>query len=263
VEIALERARAETERAIRVYTAWNDPEARQVKNEMLAACGFDVVGTAENGDEAVRGVLASLCDVLLADVFLSGEDGLDVCRRVKEKKRTLPVILLSPFLNGFLSYRLQQAKPDCLLILPVNSARLAEKIVDLVAYRRMLCANGSFDLDRSIDAMLKALGVPYSCEGFAEIGDALRLCFDDPTLSRTVTKRLYPLLGEKHGKTRKAVERNIRSAIEMAFDRSTPAVLERYFGNTVSAGRGRATNSEFLAALTQALRLEARFRCDP
>lgn len=246
------------EEEISVFIAGSDASELFVMSSLLSECGMKVAGTAECGNDAVSGVIKTGADVLLTEFILAGDDGLSVCRRVKEKVNPPAVIVTSPYISGFISSQISNAGPDCFLITPVNSAKLAQTISDCARYRREMFRNGSYDYEGHISDILKNIGVPVNLKGYRLIFDALLISSRQPSCLCGIMDGLYPKLASMHSSTAARVERNIRNAVEIAFDRCDPVTLEKYFGNTVSAERGKPTNGEFLSMITQKLVLDAR-----
>ena len=103
------------------------------------------------------------------------------------------------------------------------------------------------------EQMLQELGIPCSLSGFGYLVDAVAIAAENGAASCRMTSSLYPRVAKNYGKTADQVERSIRHAIETAFNRGDPEVLYKYFGNSISAEKGKATNSEFIFALARHL----------
>lgn len=116
----------------------------------------------------------------------------------------------------------------------------------------------SGDLERDITNILLEIGIPAHIKGYQYIREGIIMAFYDRNMLHYITKFLYPSIAKKYKTTSSSVERTIRHAIEVAWRRGDMEVLEEVFGNTVSAGKGKPTNSEFMALLTDKLRLEYR-----
>lgn len=106
----------------------------------------------------------------------------------------------------------------------------------------------------AIKRMLQELGVPAHIKGYSRLACAIRIVVDDPALAEAITKGLYPAVAKEFGDTPTRVERAIRHAVELSFERADFATIDRYFGNTTSAKRGKATNSEFITRLAEVAR---------
>ena len=115
-----------------------------------------------------------------------------------------------------------------------------------------------YNLERRIVEVLKDLGVPTNLKGYDYLRDAIYMCVEDKTILRRVTGRLYPELAKRYDTTPVRVERAIRHAIEVAWDRGDWDVFKRYFGNTISSSKARATNSEFISCVANQLRMETQ-----
>lgn len=110
-------------------------------------------------------------------------------------------------------------------------------------------------VEQKIHSALKELGMPPHVQGYRYVVYAIQLCLEDESLLEAVTRELYPAIAEKFQATGPKVERGIRQAIELVFDRADPDVLGAYFGNTVSPCKGKATNTEFLATMVTQFKL--------
>ena len=244
--------------SINTYIASGDPEDLSELKETLTALGLNVVGASENSSETISGVLACKADLLIADFVLSGEDGLEVCRKLRSVKDPPVTILLFPYLSGEIYSRLNAAAPDGFLLKPINPQRLFQSISDCTSFRQKLSENKGLSLEIRVSAILRELGIPVKLLGHRYIYDALLTVGESHLCIRGAMDELYRYLAAHHGTTPPRVERNIRNAIEIAFDRCTPETLEKYFGNTVRFDRGKPTNSEFLSCIAEKLTLETR-----
>ena len=111
-------------------------------------------------------------------------------------------------------------------------------------------------LDNRVTKTLLEIGVPTNIRGFGYLRTAVVGAYNDPCMIQGIVKNLYPFVAEKHGTTASRAERSIRHAIERAFDNISQTVYKRYFGNTVSNIKGKPTNSEFISAIVEYLRME-------
>ena len=114
------------------------------------------------------------------------------------------------------------------------------------------------DLEKDVTDMIHEIGVPAHIKGYQYLRDAILMAIDDDDIINAVTKRLYPAVAKKHGTTSSRVERAIRHAIEVAWDRGDVDVLNSYFGYTIHNGRGKPTNSEFIAMISDKFRLQLK-----
>jgi len=112
------------------------------------------------------------------------------------------------------------------------------------------------ELKKRISDILREIGVPAHIKGYKYLREAIIVVIEDPDAIHAISRTLYPAVAKMNATTSSRVERSIRHAVEVAFERGDPDVLKTYFGNTVSAKKGKATNSEAIAAIADMLCLE-------
>ena len=142
------------------------------------------------------------------------------------------------------------------MLRPFDVNMLAERILALVSHP--VIAGGSQDMEIKVTDIIHQLGVPAHIKGYHYLRTAILSSLDNPDLLESVTKLLYPTVAQKYSTTSSRVERAIRHAIEIAWDRGDLDVLNSYFGYTVNTCKGKPTNSEFIALVTDKLRLQQR-----
>ena len=118
--------------------------------------------------------------------------------------------------------------------------------------------NGNTNLEVVITDIIHQIGVPAHIKGYHYLREAILMAVDDIDIMNSVTKCLYPSVAKKHGTTSSRVERAIRHAIEVAWDRGDVDVLNSYFGYTIHSGKGKPTNSEFIALIADKLRVNMK-----
>ena len=114
------------------------------------------------------------------------------------------------------------------------------------------------DLEKEVTDMIHSLGVPAHIKGYQYLRTAIRMAVREPSLIGAITKQLYPMIAKEYGTSPSRVERAIRHAIEVAWSRGKMETLEETFGYTVSLGKGKPTNSEFIALVADKIRLKYR-----
>ncbi len=117
-------------------------------------------------------------------------------------------------------------------------------------------AQAEYTMESRITVMIQKIGIPAHIKGYRYLRDAISLVVEDPEMMESVTKILYPAVARKNGTTAERVERAIRHAIEVGWERGRAEILEEYFGYTVEANKGKPTNSEFIAMLSDKIRIE-------
>ncbi len=238
---------------------------------------LEVVGTANDGFEALAKVTELEPDVLLLDLALPKLDGLEVLRRLPETGVRCHVVVLTAFMSSAVIRQCADLGADYFIPEPCDSKALFMRIRQAGAReeQRGETSPGGWALtgllpeeqqERRTDAELEGrvtdiiheIGVPAHIKGYQYLREAIVLTVNDMEMINAVTKVLYPAVARKFETTPSRVERAIRHAIEVAWDRGDIEVLQKYFGYTVSNIKGKPTNSEFIAMIADSLLLSRR-----
>ena len=248
-------------RPIRVVIADDHNVVRAGIRELLGdEPDIEVVGEARNGHEAVDLALARTPDVVVMDVFMSGADAMEVLEHMEPMAEKPLVLLLSSMDTPEFEEQMIRAGADYMLIKPVRPQSVAHRISRLSQWKaksknpRSADVQGA-DLDLIISDIMRQIGVPAHIKGYQYLRSAIKLSVEDSEMMSSVTKLLYPTVAKMHGTTASRVERAIRHAIEVAWDRGDVDVLSSYFGYTIQSQRGKPTNSEFIAMIADKLKL--------
>lgn len=206
-------------------------------------------------------------DVILSDIFLPGIDAVGVMKKLySESSLSKPMYFV---MSGFGSARLESevlsAGAAYFFIKPFDFTVLAERIMQMCGKVQksdaFIGSNAPLtdsDLELMITEIIHQIGVPAHIKGYHYLRDAIMMSIKDPECINAVTKVLYPSVAKKYSTTSSRVERAIRHAIEVAWDRGDIDVLNMYFGYTVHTSRGKPTNSEFVAMISDKLRLRLK-----
>lgn len=233
---------------------------------MLRDCGFDVQLVPKDGSEILNHLKkGSLPDVLVMDAFMPRLDALGVLKelpRLQLAKKPL-IVLLSSVDNSNFEQEVLGAGADYYLLKPFDTHMLAERIVQLTGMgfagqENILPRSGGNDLEVIVSDIMHQIGVPAHIKGYQYLREAILMSIKDGELMHSVTKVLYPTVAKTYKTTSSRVERAIRHAIEVAWDRGDVDVLSSYFGYTIQNTRGKPTNSEFIAMISDKLRLRMK-----
>lgn len=265
----------EENKTVRVVIADNDCE--NIANQLVTACGEDkitVLATAKEGEEAYQAVLNYQPDVLVLDVFLTGMDGLEVLEQIRQKEELNDIKVL--FLTSVGSQRIISCAfslgADYYLLKPFNAEILAKRVLQIASYGTKDRQNSEVNfgntqeeymmgsLESDVTDIIRDIGIPAHIKGYQYIREGIIMSVKDANMLNYITKLLYPTIAKKYRTTSSSVERAIRHAIEVAWNRGKIEVIEEMFGYTVSAGKGKPTNSEFIALIADKLRLEYKMR---
>ena len=229
--------------------------------KFLENYGFDVVSVAKDGSKVIEYIKLNTPDVVLMDAFMPRVDALGVLDQLKNENLTKkPVVaLLLTGDNPRFESELVAAGADYCFIKPFELNVMAERLVQISGWTQMNTqARENPDLEIVISDIMRQIGVPAHIKGYQYLRESIALSIKDPDLMHSVTKVLYPTVAKNNKTTASRVERAIRHAIEVAWDRGDVDVLSSYFGYTIQNSRGKPTNSEFIAMISDKLRLKMR-----
>lgn len=228
----------------------------------LMALGYDVELCEKNGDVVKSRIAQKHYDVLLMDVFMASSDGIDVIEFINENITERPiVVILSSISSSDFEEQIISAGADYYFIKPIKATAIAKRIEKLLSWREEKQARtfkDEDDVEVLISNIMHQIGVPAHIKGYHYLRSAIMHCIDDTEMLSSVTKILYPTIAKEFNTTASRVERAIRHAIEVAWDRGDVETLSQYFGYTIHAQRGKPTNSEFIAMISDTIRLNRR-----
>ncbi|MCI9405537.1 MAG: sporulation transcription factor Spo0A [Oscillospiraceae bacterium] len=233
---------------------------------LLKSFGVEAVLVPKDGEALYEAIVAQRPQAVLCDVFMPHSDAIGVMRRVRDQE-DLPqpqFMILSGFDNMALQKEVMQSGARYYFLKPFDTEVLAERIVQLISSseeekgkngKTVPFASGGQDMELMVTEMIHQIGVPAHIKGYHYLRESILLSVKDPEVMNAVTKVLYPTVAKKFATTASRVERAIRHAIEVAWDRGDVDTLNAYFGYTIHNSRGKPTNSEFIAMLSDKLRL--------
>ena len=255
---------------VRVVVADDNKEFCRTMREYFAACeDIELIGVAFDGKEAYEMVLQTKPDVLLTDVVMPNLDGLGVLSKINnspELAKKPNVIVISAIGNDKIIRSAMNLGAQYYIIKPADLSVIADRVREFKENMSMFKSvkipnksqDGSFDLEMGVTAIIQKIGVPAHIKGYQYMRDAIIMVIKDMDAINSVTKILYPTVAKKYNTTSSRVERAIRHAIEVAWDRGDPEVLDEMFGYTILSSKGKPTNSEFIAMISDKLRLELK-----
>ena len=252
----------------KILIADESPASRSTIREGLLRAGYCHVDEAVSGEEALLKISRSQPDVVLIDIWLSKLDGIGVlrnCRGMDWGQRTPPIFIVMSAVSGSNTFiQATEAGADFCLPKPVNTTSLCEHIESFlnarnnksIAVSAMNTAEAVPDIESQVTQIIHQIGVPAHIKGYQYLRTAILMTVSDSDIINSVTKVLYPSVAKKYATTTSRVERAIRHAIEVAWDRGDVDTLNSYFGYTIQNNRGKPTNSEFIAMIADNLRLK-------
>ncbi len=260
----------EPENKIKILILDSQTEARLQCQNVLKTFGFRIVGSVGDVDAALE-ILAVQCPhVVLFDVMLEQGDGISFLRRAArlELPHKVHYVSLSALSTVSVIRNLVSYGVDYCMVKPVDYEILKERILQLYTeeHASVEGAGGKVinlpvsaaDLEKQVTSIILEVGIPAHVKGYQYVRRAILMAIRDPEVINGVTKVIYPTIAKEFKTTPSRVERAIRHAIEVAWDRGNVETLTALFGYSVSGSRGKPTNSEFIAMIADRLRLENR-----
>ncbi len=255
------------ETKLKVLIADDTTEFAMNCSNVLKSFGMNVALCKKDGNELLSEADRIKPDVILGDMFMPGIDMIGVLGEIKKGKINYQPILMvmSSFDNPMLEKKIFELGASYHFIKPFDLTYLAERILLISrlsegedAQIPQIKNDNKLDLELMITEILHQIGVPAHIKGYHYLRDSIGLSVNDSEFINSITKLLYPTVAKMHSTTSSRVERAIRHAIEVAWDRGDVNVLDSYFGYTINNGRGKPTNSEFIAMISDKLRLRLR-----
>lgn len=224
----------------------------------LESENFSVVIAPRQGEKITDQIRTVLPDVAVCDAFMPQKDALSVMRSVARDNINTKFIVVSSSDSEFLEKEIMQNGASYYFLKPFDVESMILTINTLVNSKNKsdIKFKSVNSLDEEITDMIHQIGVPAHIKGYHYLRESIKLCVSDQEMINAVTKLLYPEVARIYKTTPSRVERAIRHAIEVAWDRGDVDVLDSYFGFTIHNGRGKPTNSEFIAMLSDKLRLK-------
>ncbi len=223
----------------------------------------EVVGLAYNGLEALQGIKDTQPDVIILDIIMPYLDGIGVLERLSQSgvEPRPKVVMLTAFGQESITHRVLSLGADYYILKPFDFDILVERLRQLVMKDTIakvpMVKEKDKDHGTKVTAIMHELGIPAHIKGYRYLRDAIVMVVDRVDLLSKITKELYPTIADKHITTPSRVERAIRHAIEVAWDRGNMDFIQKVFGHTISQEKGKPTNSEFIAMVADRLRLGA------
>ena len=221
-----------------------------LRKALESSGSVEVVADAGDGLATLEAVETLHPQVLLTDTLLPGLDGLGLLRRIRGKG-TRTIVITSAVMDNTVQ-QARQAGAYAFLPKPADNKSLLEHITGAAAPPD---EQSTPQLEGMVTAIIHEIGVPAHIKGYQYLREAIILTVENMDVINAVTKVLYPEVAKRFGTTPSRVERAIRHAIEVAWDRGDIETLQKYFGYTVNSAKGKPTNSEFIAMIADRLQL--------
>ena len=233
-----------------------------------------LLGDILEGEEAYNMIVKTNPDVVLLDIIMPRLDGISVMEKVKKNKdlqKTPSFIMVTAAGSENITEEAFSKGANYYIMKPFNKEVIVDKVRRVGMGRQKVLSMGGTrkvkpyinkeeyieqNLEHDVTQMLHEIGIPAHIKGYQYLRDAIGISVEEQDMLTSVTKILYPTIAKRHNTTPSRVERAIRHAIEVAWSRGKMDTINEIFGYTVSNGKGKPTNSEFIALIADKIRLD-------
>ena len=223
--------------------------------------GFQVLGTANDGEQAIRMVTERKPQILVLDMMLAKRDGIGVLKAISGLSPRPVVLATSGFITDYVASAAANLGVRYLMLKPCSMSALVEQLEEMRGgdpVRQPISHAPALNIETMVTNIIHEIGVPAHIKGYQYLREAIIIAVNDMDVINAITKVLYPQVAKAFQTTPSRVERAIRHAIEVAWDRGDLDTLQSFFGYTVSNTKGKPTNSEFIALIADKLQLQLK-----
>ncbi len=262
------------DKQINVLIADSDTElAERVKRSITGDFKINVCDIVNNGYQVIEKVDILKPDVVIMDLVLPNIDGIGILERFRSKKQEFEnfympkIIVLSTFKQDKIAQDCINLGADYYMVKPVSADTLrntVRRLCDVTdnkktsAFTKKHFTQENFDVETMVTEIIHEIGIPAHIKGYQYLRHAIMLVIENMDIINSITKTLYPTVAQDFKTTPSRVERAIRHAIEVAWDRGDTETLDSIFGYTIATSKGKPTNSEFIAMIADRLRLQIK-----
>lgn len=239
-------------------------DVTRISKSIFASKGFAVESVARDGKEAVKAAKLINPDVIILEMHMVNLDAAAATKAIMENagNKKPAIIVAANYDNGMIEKEVMEAGAAYFLLKPFDYDTLCNRIITLARDNGLRIKEKKplteVELEVMVTEILHQIGVPAHVKGYQYVRTSIVLAIMDREIINHITKELYPTVAKKYGSTATRVERAIRHAIELAWDRGDVDVLNSYFGYTIHNQKGKPTNSEFVAMIADRLCLQIK-----
>lgn len=250
------------ERSINLLIAnENEEDANLISEKLTKENNLATIDKTSNGLEAIELVRKNNYDLVILDLVLAEVDGFEVIEEIKNLNKSTKIIVLSALSSDMFVKKAMSMGADYYMLKPANLDVLSKRVNELVSG---ISSNGliasKFDSEREIEEKITnifiTVGIPAHIKGYQFLREAIKLAMENPDIINSITKKLYPSIAERFDTSASKVERAIRHAIEVAWNRGKIENINNIFGLTVYSNNEKPTNGEFIALVADKMLLD-------
>lgn len=239
----------------------NSAVVAQFKEAFEQTKNFELLYTGDDGEEGIKQILALKPDLIIVGMFLKSMDGSGVIRAVKKAWGTAKIIATGSPTETVIESAMN-AGASYYLVKPFSMQAAMERIAELLNNKKVeekeqpVQRRRPLSLEEKISEIFISIGIPPHIKGYGYLREGIKMTIENPYIINSVTKTLYPSIAKKFETTASKVERAIRHAIEVAWNRGRIEAINAIFGARIYLGAEKPTNSEFIALVADKLILE-------
>lgn len=245
---------------VKILIADASEDARnELVNYFSKSDRFEIVGSSSNGQEVLDTILNNSVDVVVMDVVLTGIDGFEVLEEAKKHPNISSKFIIESNLthDGFVT-KATMLGANYFIAKPINCSIVEKRVLELVENKAPsnISKMGGRQLEEKISNIFITVGIPAHIKGYQFLREAIKLAIDSPEIINSITKKLYPTIADKYSTSSSKVERAIRHAIEVAWNRGKIENINSIFGLKVYNSNEKPTNGEFIALVADKMLIE-------
>ena len=242
----------------------NVVEREKYKEAFKDVGNFEIIGESSDANTGYNMICEKKPDLVIMDIVLDSFDGYELLEKFKGEKINTKFLIVSSLKSEGFIQKAFDLGATYYMLKPVMTELLVRRATELVEDRLddnvVVVENNSKnrEIEEKLSNIFLSIGIPAHIKGYQYIREGIIMAIEDVNMMNYITKLLYPTIAKKYKTTSSSVERAIRHAIEVAWNRGKVELLEEMFGYTISAGKGKPTNSEFIALIADKMRLDYR-----
>lgn len=239
----------------------NAPFAEELNNYFSGRENYTVCGVTDDGQKGIELMKNAKPSVVIMSLFLKNLDGFTVMEEARREQLKVDFIVMGNFTDDKIINRVIALGARYYLMKPVDVAVVGDRVAEIaedaaMPKREIMERKRASSLDERISNIFISIGIPPHIKGYNYLREGIKMAVNDPHIINNVTKGLYPVIGERFDTSASKVERAIRHAIEVAWNRGRIDAINAIFGARVYIGTEKPTNSEFIALVADKLILE-------
>lgn len=236
----------------------NREELNEISKKLTSENSIESIDMASSGSEAIEFLSKKTYDLIVSDIVLPGIDGFEVIEKAKQKNKDVKIIIISALSSDTFIKKATNLGSSYYMLKPISLDVLSKRVTDLFEETAIFLpfSKANREVEEKISNIFITVGIPAHIKGYQFLREAIKLAMDNPDIINSITKKLYPSIADKFETSASKVERAIRHAIEVAWNRGKIENINSIFGLTVYSNNEKPTNGEFIALVADKMLLD-------